>query len=290
MQFIINGLIAGAEYSLLAVGFSLLLSTGRFYAFTYGFSYAAGAYGALAVREWTGCNLIVAMGAGCAVATVFGAGLELIVYRYLRKRNAGSLNLMLCSIGAYVVLQNCVSMVFGDATRTLRDWAVQPGYALFGARVTGVQIGLMVTAVILVVAVATVMKTTRLGRITRAVANDAWLAECHGVDCNVVILIATGIASLLAGVAGVLVGLDTDLTPTMGFRALLVAMVGCIIGGTGSVSGPAIGGVALGLLMHTAVWKVSSQWQDAIVFGILIVVLIFRSQGILGKALKKTAV
>ena len=290
LQFIVNGLIAGAEYSLLAVGFSLLFSTARFYAFTYGFCYAAGAYGALALREWTGCSLVVAMGGGCLVAVACGAGLDLAVYRHMRRRNASALTLMLASIGAYVVLQNSLSILFGDATRSLREWPVQAGYELAGAHVTGVQVCLAAASVVLTSFVATFMVTTRLGRCMKAVASDVWLSKCHGIDSDVIILIAACMASLLAGAAGVLVGLDVDLTPTMGFRALLVAMVACIIGGIGRLRGPIVGGFALGFVVHLAVWKISSQWQDAIAFAILIIVLVIRPHGYLGSSPKRTTV
>ena len=270
------------QYALLAVGFSLLFSTARFYAFTYGFCFTAGAYGVLAICQWTGCPIMVAIGGGCLVAVAFGVALESALYRYLRKHNAGSLALMLASIGAYVVLQNCISMLFGDATRSLRTWPVQAGFELMGARITGIQLCNVVAAATLILAIGALMATTRMGGVMRAAASDACLAECSGIDINRTILVTTILASFLAGMAGVLIGLDIDLTPTMGFRALLVAIVACVIGGLGRLSGPALGGLLLGLVEHLVIWKVSSQWQDAVVFGALILVLLARPRGLFG--------
>jgi len=117
----------------------------------------------------------------------------------------------------------------------------------------------------------------------RAVANDSELADIVGIKRNIVILEAFVLGSALASVGGILVALDTDLTPTMGVNALLLGMTASIVGGIGSLFGNLFGGILIGLIQSFSVWIVSTGWQDAIIFFALIVFLLFRPQGFLGR-------
>lgn len=121
-------------------------------------------------------------------------------------------------------------------------------------------------------------------------ADDAQLASVCGIDADRVILSAFAIGSLLAGVAGILVALDVDMTPTMGMRALLMGVVAAIIGGIGSTTGTILGAVVLGLALHLGVWRLGAEWQDPIAFAVLLVFLVFRPYGIFGRRLRKAAV
>jgi branched-chain amino acid transport system permease protein len=124
----------------------------------------------------------------------------------------------------------------------------------------------------------------------RAVANDSELASLSGIDSDRVILWAFAIGSALAGVAGILIALDVDMTPTMGMDALMIGVVAVIIGGANSIPGIALGALLLGLAQQFGVWYISSQWQDAIAFVILLVFLLFRPQGFMGRKVKKASV
>ena len=121
----------------------------------------------------------------------------------------------------------------------------------------------------------------------RAVANDPELASVSGIDSGKVILLTFALGSALAGVAGILVAFDVDMIPTMGMNALMMGVVAVIIGGVGSIPGIALGSLLLGMAQHLGVWFISSQWQDAIAFAILLIFLLFRPQGFLGKKIKK---
>jgi branched-chain amino acid transport system permease protein len=124
----------------------------------------------------------------------------------------------------------------------------------------------------------------------RAVASDADLATACGLDCDRIIMVTFLIGSALAGVAAILLAYDSDMTPVMGFRALLMGMVAMIIGGVGSIPGVALGAILLGLVQHLTAWWISSRWQDALIFLILILFLLLRPQGFLGRPLSKTSV
>lgn len=287
-QLLLDGLVAGATIALLAVGFSVLYTGSRFFVFTYGASYTWAAYTPLLLTgrlpQWLAAIL------GVGVAAVIGALLEALVYVSIRRRGENALILMLASIGGYAVLQNVISVAFGDSTRSVRSWTVREGYIIVGARVTDVQLLIVGASITLLALTWLFLESTSLGRQLRAVANDAVLATVVGIKVNHVILLATILGSGLAGVAGILISLDTDLVPTMGFQALLLGVVACIVGGVNSIKGATVGGVFLGIAQNLGVWKLPTQWQDAIVFVILIVFLVLRPQGFLGKPLKKAAV
>ena len=126
--------------------------------------------------------------------------------------------------------------------------------------------------------------------VMRAVADDLELARVSGIDSDRIILWTFAISSALAGIAGILVAFDTDMTPTMGLNVLLMGVVAVIIGGSGSIPGVALGALFLGLAQHLGVWGISSQWQDAIAFIILLAFLLVRPEGVLGKRVTKATV
>jgi branched-chain amino acid transport system permease protein len=178
-------------------------------------------------------------------------------------------------------------LVFGDDTKILGSGIVREGVNVLGAKITTYQLIIIAVSVILIAALWWVMKKTRLGKSMRAVANDPELATVSGIDTDRVILWAFGVGSGLAAVAGLLVALDVGMTPTMGLNALMLAVVAVIIGGVGSITGMAMGAFLLAAAQQFAAWQFGSQWQDALAFAILLVFLLIRPQGFLGRKPKK---
>jgi len=275
---------------LVAVGFGLVFATTRFFHFAHGAVYTAGAYLALVFVKWLGLPLLPGAAAAVVLCAALGLAMELVLYRPLRRRGATPLVLLLASLGAYIVLQNTISLVFGDQTQTLRSGVVRVGLPVLGARITPVQIWIIAVAVALTVLVWLLVKKTRLGISMRAVANDPELALISGVPADTVILASFVLGSALAGAAGILVAMDVDMTPTMGMNALIMGVVAVIVGGTGSVPGIALGALLLAAAQHFGVWQISSKWQDAIAFVILLVFLLFRPQGFFGRKVRKAEV
>jgi branched-chain amino acid transport system permease protein len=142
----------------------------------------------------------------------------------------------------------------------------------------------------LVILVAGYLSLVKSGKAMRAVANDPELANISGINSNKVILLSFAIGSALAGIAGILVSLDVDMTPTIGMNMLMMGVVAMIIGGVGSIWGIVFGSLLLALAQNLGVWYISSQWQDAIAFGILLIFLLLKPEGFLGKKLKKANV
>jgi branched-chain amino acid transport system permease protein len=289
-QFILNGIIAGSVYTLVAVGFAVIYRTVRFFHFAHGVVFTAGAYFTYLFKAWLGWPVIIAVPMAIGLCAGLGVLIEVSVYRPLRHKDASALILLLASLGVYIVLQNIISMFFGDDTKTIRSGIVKEGINLLGARITPVQITIIIVSLLLVISCFLFLKYTKTGRSMRAVANNLELAQMTGINSDRMIIWAVALGSVLAGIAGILVALDVDMTPTMGMNALLMGVAAVIIGGVDSLPGVALGALLLGMAQNLGVWKISSQWQDAIAFFILLMFLLFRPQGFLGKRVKKVSV
>jgi branched-chain amino acid transport system permease protein len=290
MQFLLNGLIAGSVYALVALSFALIYTPTRFFHFAHGAVFAWGAYFGYVCSVLLKLPLWVAFPLAVGMTAMLGVGLEVGIYRPLRRRGATGLVLLLASLGLYAVLQNLISLLFGDETKSLRTGEVAEGIALFGARITPIQLWTIFAFIASFASVWAILKFTKFGKSLRAVASDPELALVHGVDSGRVVLGAFALGSGLAGLAAILVALDVDMTPTMGLNALMMGIVAMIVGGIGSVPGTMLGGLLLGLAQHLGVWRIGSEWQDAIAFAILLLFLLLRPQGFFGRRVRKVEV
>ena len=290
LQLFFNGLIAFGIYLLMAISFSLIYKISRFFHFAHAIVFTGGAYFTFLFKNHIGFSLWISIISAFLSCAVLGCIMDLCVYSPLRKKKASSMILLLASLGIYIVLQNVISMVFGDDTKSIRSGEIKEGLNVFGARITPIQILIIGTSIILVIVVALFLKWSKMGKAMRAVANDPELSSSSGIDSNRVILWTFAIGSALAGIAGILVALDVDMTPTMGMNALMMGVVVVIIGGVESIPGLVLGAFLLGLAQHLGVWKISSQWQDAIAFIILFIFLLFKPEGFLGKKMKKAKI
>jgi len=290
MQYILNGLFTSAVVVLIALGFNIIYSTTRFFHFAHGIVFTAAAYFVYAFYILLKLPFTLSVGLAILLSAGLGCLIDRAVYRPLRQRKSSSLVLLLASLGVYIVLQNLISLFFGDDTKSIRSGVVKEGLNVFGARITPIQITIIVVSIVLMIGLVLLLKRTKLGKAIRAVSGDPELANICGINSERIILYVFAIGSALAGVAGILVSLDVDMNPTMGMRFLMMGMVAVIIGGVGSITGTALGALLLGMAQHLGVWKISSQWQDAIAFVILLIFLLFKPEGFLGKKVKKATV
>lgn len=290
LQILVNGLIAASVYTLVGIGFSLIYSGTRFFHFAHGIVFTVGAYSTYLFKVWFGLPLFFSILVSIGLSTFLGCLIEISIYRPLRRKDASSLILLLASLGIYIVLQNVISMVFGDDIKTIRSGVVVEGINVLGVRITPIQITIIVVSILLLATCFLLLRYTKIGKAMRAVANDPELASVSGIESDKTILLTFALGSALAGIAGILVALDVDMTPTMGMNALMMGVVAVIVGGVGSVPGVALAALLLGMAQHLGVWYISSQWQDAIAFVILLIFLLFRPQGFLGKKIKKAII
>lgn len=289
-QLTLNALTAASAYALVAIGFTVIYRTSHVFHLAHGIVFAAGAYFLYLFWRVLGLPCLPAAGLGVLACALLGCWMEVVIYKRLRRRDASSLVCLVASLGAYVVLQNAISLAFTDETLSLRSSATTEGINILGARMTPIQILIVAASLVSVAALGVFLGKTRLGMAMRAVADDRELAMTSGIASDRVVLAAFVVGSSLAGIAGMLVALDVDLTPTMGMRAILMALVVVLIGGVGSIRGLLLGALLLGTAQQLVAWEVSAQWQDAAAFALLLVFLIVRPQGFLGKRVRKATV
>ncbi len=287
-QLILYGLISGGIYALIALGFAVVYRTVRFFHFAHGVVYAVGAYLAysvlrLAYSPSTSSEQLgvfgwsIAVLAGIAGAAVLGVLIDRLVYRPLRKRKAPNLVFLIASFGGFIFIQNLLQLIFGAQILTIRRGPINEGHHVFGAVITNVQILILVVSVSLSAALWLFMQRTKLGKAMRAVADDPMAASVVGINPERIILAAFAIGSALAGAAGILVSLETNISPTMGMNAILKGIIASIIGGIGSIPGAMLGGLFLGIAENLGIWKISAGWKDCIAFAILIAFLLINT-------------
>jgi len=212
-----------------------------------------------------------------------GIAIDRLIYRPLRKSNASDLVFLIASFGIFIFIQNLLQLIYGAQILTLRTGVVKEGHQILGAVITDIQILILVVSCLLLVILWFIIEKTKMGKAIRAVADDPVGASVSGIYAERVILYAFGIGSSIAGVAGVLISYETNIEPTMGLNAILKGIIASIVGGMGSIPGAMLGGFFLGIVENLGIWKIQAGWKDTISFAILIIFLLVRPEGILGK-------
>jgi len=290
LQVLANILYLASAIFLVALSFSLIFSTARFFHFAHAAVITVATYVSFALL--TGCDvpLPISMVIGVLASAWLGWCLERLVYRPMRNSGTSPLILLLASLGLYIVLQNIVALLFGDDTKMITGPAVASTVSIFGAKLTDVQMAVIATAVAVLLTKIYLVDKSRVGLSLRAVAADPELAKVSGIEFDRAMGVAFFLGSFLAGVAGVFRALDVGMTPTMGLPMLLLGVVAVILGGEGRTLGVAIASVLLAFFQQLASWKFGTHWEEAAAFLLLLAFLLWRPQGILGKTLKKATV
>ncbi|MBA7544501.1 High-affinity branched-chain amino acid transport system permease protein LivH [subsurface metagenome] len=286
-QLIINIFLSYSIYIIIAISFSIVYYSTRFFHIAHAVVITAAAYFSYFFSRQLGFNLCIAVPLAIMCATILGLVMELGIYKPLRKRKAAPLIMLITSLGLYVVLQNLISIIWGDNTKNIRTWEVKAGHEIFGAYITDVQISIIIISIVIFIWTLLFIKYSKTGKNIRALSFNKELSVIFGINANYTILWTFGIGSFLAGIAGIIVALDTSLAPTMGFNLLLYGVVAMIIGGVGSTWGLVGGSLLLATAQHLGAYYIDSKWMDAIAYVILIVFLIWRPLGFSGRQLKK---
>ncbi len=291
MQFwqqLINGLSLGAFYALIALGYTMVYGVLRLINFAHGDVYMVGAYvGYYLSRRLQGKEpslvsaLLVMIGAMVACA-VLGLLIERLAYRPVRR--ASRLTLLIAAIGVSLFLENAGQLVFGPDPKFFPSLAPHADFIVAGVRVTSEQLTVIGVSFLLMVLLRFFIQKTRTGKAMRAVSFNLDTAKLMGISTDRIIAITFALGSALAAAAGVLIGMQIPkIDPLMGIIYGLKAFVAAVLGGIGNVPGAVLGGLLIGTSEVMVVGYLSSTYRDAIAFGILILVLILRPQGILGR-------
>jgi branched-chain amino acid transport system permease protein len=281
-QLLVNGLIAGGIYALVALGFSIIYRTVKFFHLAHGVVYTAGAYIGYTFAIQLKVNFVVAFLFAMVFAALLGAAIDRTVYRPLRARKASNLILLLASFGIFVFVQNLIQLIYGAQILSIRTGPVTEGYHVLSAVITPTQITILVVSIALMFTLWAFVMKTRLGKAMRAVSDDPIAANVVGINPERTILLSFVIGSALAGAAGLLIAFETNIEPTMGFSAILKGIIASIVGGIGSIPGAMVGGFFIGVSENIGIAWIPSGWKDAIAFGILIVFLLVRPRGFFG--------
>ncbi|OFY65755.1 MAG: ABC transporter permease [Bacteroidetes bacterium RIFCSPLOWO2_02_FULL_36_8] len=290
IQIISNILISSAFIALASSSFALIYYPTKFFHLAHAAIITFGAYFVFLFANKFLIPFPVSVALAIAVATIVGVACEVLVYSQMRKRNVPALAYLIASIGLYVVLQNCISLFFGDDTKIINTAEVTVGNQIFGAYITTVQIITIFVSIALFIAVNLFLHYTATGKSIRAVASNPELCNIYGISSNKIILIAFGIGSALAAIAGILSAMDTNMTPTFGFNLLLYGVVAMIIGGVGSTRGLIAGALLVATAQHLSAYYIDTKWMDAVTYIILILFLIWKPLGFSGKSLKKVEI
>lgn len=272
---------------LLALSFMIIYQTGKFFHIAHAVTITLGAYLVYCFSTQCNFNFILSIIISIALSTSLACLLELGIYRQLRRLKVQSFNLMIVSLGLYTVLQNIISMIWHDDSKSFRTKAVSIGHEVMGAYITDVQILSIVICLVLFILTVLFLDKSSIGKRMNAVSSNSSLSSILGINADMSILWAFILGSLLASVVGVVVASDTDMNPTMGFNLLLYAMVVMIIGGIGSYSGLVKSAILLASVQHISSFFIDSKWMDLIAYLILIVFLAWKPLGFSGQRLKK---
>ncbi|WP_367370778.1 branched-chain amino acid ABC transporter permease [Leuconostoc carnosum] len=282
IQQLINGVILGSVYALLALGYTMIYGIIKLINFAHGDVYMLGAYFGYFFIRVMHLNLFIALILSMAICSVLGMLIEFIAYRPLR--HSPRIAVLISALGVSFFLQNGMSYLYGSDKRAFPQ-AIETTQYHFGAlQISNIQIIIVTTAVALMILLHLIVKRTKMGRAMRAVSADEEAAILMGINVSRTISFTFAIGSALAAAGGVLIGLYyNNIDPLMGMTPGIKAFVAAVLGGIGIIPGAALGGWLIGILETMAQAVGLSNYKDAIVYAILIIILLLKPTGILGK-------
>lgn len=281
-QQMVNAVSLGALYALLAIGYTMVYGIIKLINFAHGEIFMCGAFFTWWFMSALSLPFPVAALAGIFLATLVGLGVERIAYRPLR--NSPRFNVVISVLGMSIFLQNMARIVWGAENQIFDVTFDMPPIIIGNVVITIKKVVILATSLVLMTALGIFVKKTYLGKAMRATAADGEAAEMMGINANAVVVLTFAIGSAMGAVAGILFAINyNSIDPFMGFNAGLKAFTAAVLGGIGNIYGAMLGGLLLGVFEGIGAGYISSMYRDAFAFGVLILVLIFRPEGLLGE-------
>ena len=284
IQYLVNGLSMGSVYAIIALGYTMVYGIAKMLNFAHGDVIMVGAYIVFALTSYAGVNPYLALVISMAACTLLGMAIERFAYKPLR--GASPLAVLITAIGVSYFLQNMALLIFGSQAKSFTSIVNLPALTLAGGKITisAETIVTIIVSLIIMISLTLFVNKTKPGRAMLAVSEDKGAAQLMGVNVNATISLTFAIGSGLAAVAGVLLcSAYPTLSSQTGAMPGIKAFVAAVLGGIGSIPGAVIGGVLIGVIEILSRSYISSQMADAIVFAVLIIVLLVKPTGILGK-------
>ena len=289
LSYLKDGINLGSIYAIIALGYTMVYGIAKMLNFAHGDVLMVGAFVILTAITGAGMSPVLAVLLSIVFCTVLGVVIEKVAYRPLRKASS-NLAVLITAIGVSYLLQNLALLIFGADAKSFISVINVPDLNLFGGElvIKGITIVTVVTCIIIMVGLTFFVQKTKPGRAMQAVSEDRDAAQLMGVNVNGTISLTFAIGSGLAAIAGLLLcSVYPTLTPYTGAMPGIKAFVAAVFGGIGSIPGAMVGGILLGIIEIFGKAYISSQVADAIVFGVLIIVLLVKPTGLFGKNIQE---
>lgn len=286
LQQLVNGLILGSVYALLALGYTMVYGIIKLINFAHGDLFMMGAFIGFYLINVFHLNFFFALVLTMILTAILGMLIEFLAYRPLR--HSTRIAALITAIGVSFLLEYGMVYLVGAEARAFPQALKTVKYNLGPIAITNVQVIILTVSLLLMLGLQFIVKQTKMGKAMRAVSVDSDAAQLMGINVNSTISFTFALGSALAGAAGVLIGLYyNSINPLMGMTPGIKAFVAAVLGGIGIIPGAALGGFIIGLLETFSVSIGLSSYRDAIVYAVLIVILLIRPAGLLGKNIKE---
>ncbi len=291
VQQLINALVIGSFYSLIALGYTMVYGVIGLLNFAHGDLFMLGAFITFSLLALlSGHTGLLGIALSLVISMLFvgviGLGIERVAYRPLMKKSSNRLNILITAVGISLILENGVMLTYGPSFRVFPVQLPQSGFHLLGTAISYTQIGIILVSFILMLLLQIFVFNTIYGKAMRSIAIDETATSLMGVPVYKMIGLTFFVGTVLAAAAGIMEGAYYgEINFMMGFIAGLKAFTAAVIGGIGSVRGAMLGGIVLGIVETLGTVYVGSEWKDVFSFAILILVLVFKPTGLLGQAI-----
>ena len=290
LQLAATGLVVGSLYALCALGWGLIYGTTLHFHVAHGAVFTLAAYFAYAAQKFLGLPLAIAVAAAVFAAALSGLLIDLFIYQPLERRGAIRTTLFIASLGLLTLIENLLAIIFTpDPLRMEVGWLAD-SIQLGPVFLTRLHLVSMATAILGFLALMAFLKYSLWGQAIRAVSSSPEMARTVGIDLRRVHLLTYAVGSAISAPAGILVAMDVGVEPYRGTTFVLLASVAVIMGGIGSIPGALLGALFLALLENIGVWKIPSEWQSTISFGVFLMFIVLRPRGFFGRKIQSAEI
>jgi branched-chain amino acid transport system permease protein len=284
IQQIVNGITLGSIYALMAIGYAMVFSLLELINFSHGQIFMLGAFLGLYTMRLISGNFIVILGVAVVLTALAGICVERIAVSPLRKKGAPKVSSLITTLSMGIIIENLVLVICGSRFQGFKPPFEVKYFDIYGIRISSLEIVIIALALSLMVVISLFMYKTKYGMAIRGCSQDIETTSLMGVNVNIFIAATFGVGSMLAAAAGILIGYYYNFVePSMGAIVGMKGFTASVLGGRGMISGGVLGGFVLGILESLGTMVFTAQYRDTIAFTVLILILLFKPDGLLGK-------